>query len=120
VSPEQVVQADLSFLKMPNARKNTLKAFAQFMLKKPQADVDEWLKIKGIGVWTVNYVTMRNSESPDIFLATDLVIKNQIKKLAEQEVNIIQEAAAPWRSYLTLSLWNLSSGTLNTKIDKVS
>jgi AraC family transcriptional regulator of adaptative response / DNA-3-methyladenine glycosylase II len=120
VSPEQVVQADLSFLKMPNARKNTLKAFAQFMLKKPQADVDEWVKIKGIGVWTVNYVTMRNSESPDIFLATDLVIKNQIKKLAEQEVNIIQEAAAPWRSYLTLSLWNLSSGTLNTKIDKVS
>ncbi|MFT6087652.1 MAG: AraC family transcriptional regulator of adaptative response / DNA-3-methyladenine glycosylase II [Glaciecola sp.] len=120
VSPKQVAQADLSFLKMPQARKNTLKAFAQFMLEKPQACIQEWLNIKGIGMWTVNYVTMRNSESPDIFLATDLVIKNQIKKLAEQEINIIQEAAAPWRSYLTLSLWNLSSGILNTKINKVS
>jgi AraC family transcriptional regulator of adaptative response / DNA-3-methyladenine glycosylase II len=120
VSPEQVAQADLSFLKMPNARKNTLKAFAQFMLEKPQASIDEWLNIKGIGVWTVNYVTMRNSESPDVFLATDLVIKNQMKKLADQEVSIIQEAAAPWRSYLTLSLWNLSSRALNTQINKVS
>ena len=111
VSPEQVAQADLSFLKMPNARKATLKALAQFMLQNPQANVDEWLQIKGIGPWTVNYVNMRNSDSPDIFLDSDLVIRNQLKKLAEEQVYVREELAAPWRTYLTLSLWNLSSGT---------
>ena len=120
VSPEQVAQVDLSFLKMPKARKNTLTAFARFMLEKPQASIDEWLTIKGIGVWTVNYATMRNSDSPDIFLATDLVVNNQIKRLADQDIHIIQKAAAPWRSCLTLSLWNLSSGALNIQTNKVS
>lgn len=111
VTAKQVAEADLSFLKMPNARKETLKAFAQFMLEQPEANIDEWLQIKGIGAWTVNYVTMRTSDSPDIFLATDLVVKNQIKQLADRQISVKQELAAPWRSYLTLSLWNLSNGT---------
>ncbi|WP_412971406.1 Ada metal-binding domain-containing protein [Glaciecola sp. MF2-115] len=110
VRPKQVAEADLSFLKMPNARKATLKAFAQFMLSNPNVSVEEWLQIKGIGAWTVNYVNMRNSDSPDIFLATDLVVKNQVKKLADEQIHINDELAAPWRSYLTLSLWNLSNG----------
>ena len=118
VSAQQVAEADLSFLKMPNARKATLKAFAQFMLLNPDASVDEWLQIKGIGAWTVNYVNMRNSDSPDIFLATDLVVKNQIKKLAEQQININEELAAPWRSYLTLSLWNISNGVYPAAVNE--
>jgi AraC family transcriptional regulator of adaptative response / DNA-3-methyladenine glycosylase II len=107
VTPEQVAKADLAFLKMPNARKATLKAFAEFMIKTPNANIDECLTIKGIGAWTVNYVKMRNGDSPDIFLATDLVVKNKLKKLAEQKISINAEAAAPWRSYLTLTFWNL-------------
>jgi AraC family transcriptional regulator of adaptative response / DNA-3-methyladenine glycosylase II len=107
VTAKQVAEADLSFLKMPNARKETLKAFAQFMLEQPDANIDEWLNIKGIGAWTVNYVTMRTSDSPDIFLATDLVVKKQIEQLADRQIGVKQELAAPWRSYLTLSLWNL-------------
>jgi len=111
VTAKQVAEADLSFLKMPTARKETLKGFAQFMLEQPEANIDEWLNIKGIGAWTVNYVTMRTSENTDIFLATDLVVKNQIKQLADRQISVKQELAAPWRSYLTLSLWNLSNGT---------
>lgn len=107
VSPEQVANADLSFLKMPNARKATLKAFAHFMCQHFDADIKEWLNIKGIGPWTVNYVAMRNSDFPDIFLDTDLIIKNRIKALAQRGVEIKSIAAAPWRSYLTLSLWNM-------------
>lgn len=112
VTAKQIAEADLSFLKVPNARKETLKAFAQFMLEQPEANIDEWLYIKGIGAWTVNYVTMRTSDSPDIFLATDLVVKNQIKQLVDRQIDVKQELAAPWRSYLTLSLWNLSNGAL--------
>ncbi len=107
VSPARVAGADLSFLKMPNARKATLKAFAEFMTQRPNASIAEWLTIKGIGTWTVNYVNMRHSDNPDVFLATDLVVKNKLKKLAEQQVNIDADTAAPWRSYLTLNLWDL-------------
>jgi AraC family transcriptional regulator of adaptative response / DNA-3-methyladenine glycosylase II len=102
-----VADADLSFLKMPNARKATLKAFAQFMCQNYDADIQEWLNIKGIGPWTVNYVAMRNSDYPDIFLDTDLIIKNRLKALAQKGLEINSMAAAPWRSYLTLSLWNM-------------
>ncbi len=109
VSPEQVASADLSFLKMPNARKATLSAFAQFMCQTPNASPQEWLKIKGIGPWTVNYVAMRNSDYPDVFLDTDLIIKNRLKALAERGVELRPIAAAPWRSYLTLSLWNMET-----------
>lgn len=114
VTAKQVAEADLSFMKIPNARKKTLKAFAQFMLEKPEADIKQWLNIKGIGPWTVNYVTMRNSDSPDIFLATDLVVKNQLKQLADSQVFVQPELAAPWRSYLTLILWNLSQSNAAT------
>jgi|GEM_PF-16655 len=112
VTAKQVAEADLSFMKMPTARKETLKAFAQFMLEKPEADMEEWLNIKGVGPWTVNYVTMRNSDSPDVFLATDLVVKNQLKQLADGQVSVQPDLAAPWRSYLTLSLWNLSQSNV--------
>jgi AraC family transcriptional regulator of adaptative response / DNA-3-methyladenine glycosylase II len=114
VTAKQVAEADLSFLKMPNARKETLKAFAHFMLEQPEANIDEWLHIKGIGAWTVNYVTMRTSDSPDIFLATDLVVRNQIKQLADRQIVVKPELAAPWRSYLTLSFWNLSNVALTS------
>ena len=114
VTAKQVAEADLSFLKMPNARKETLKAFAHFMLEQPEANIDEWLHIKGIGAWTVNYVTMRTSDSPDIFLATDLVVRNQIKQLADKQIVVKPELAAPWRSYLTLSFWNLSNVALTS------
>ncbi|WP_370931603.1 hypothetical protein [Bartonella sp. DGB1] len=39
---------------------------------------------------------------PDIWMGTDLAIKNLIKKHGSLDIN----AASPWRSYLTLHLWN--------------
>lgn len=111
VSPQQVADADLSFLKMPNARKATLTALAKFMLDNPAADIEQWLSIKGIGAWTVNYVTMRNSETPDIFLEGDLVVRKQLERLARQDLHIEPLRSAPWRSYLTLSLWHLANTT---------
>ncbi|MBF7074293.1 DNA-3-methyladenine glycosylase 2 family protein [Glaciecola sp. MH2013] len=109
VSPELVARADLSFLKMPQARKDTLKRLAQFVLDKPNAKPQEWLELKGIGPWTVNYVLMRNADIPDIFLDTDLVIKNRLLALGQKGVEIQPDNSAPWRSYLTLSLWAAES-----------
>ena len=107
-TPAAVANSDLSMLKMPEARKQTLQALAQWVLdhneertQDPDAFVESWQQIKGIGPWTTQYVAMRALHNPDIWLATDLGIK---KALAEHP--LAGEQLAPWRSYGTFQLWN--------------
>lgn len=107
-SPELVASNDLMFLKVPDARRQSLISLAKFMVQKPEADLEEWLLIKGIGPWTVNYVLMRAQGSTDIWLNTDLVIKQQLSKLKDTGRELNDTVASPWRSYLSLNLWSLS------------
>lgn len=101
-TPEAVANSDLEFFRMPQARKNALKSLAQFVYEQGEhTSPDEWLNIKGIGPWTIAYAKMRGLSEPDIWLGTDLVIKNQIK-----QYSLNTDAAAPWRSYLTFQLWD--------------
>ena len=102
-TPKAVANSDLSFLKMPNSRRLTLRLLAQYILDNPTATVDDWLQIKGIGPWTVAYVKMRGQSVPDIWLDTDLIIKKQLTTF-----NINASLARPWRSYLTLQLWSMA------------
>lgn len=102
-SAECITKNELEFLKIPNSRKQSLRDFALYMQHNADAELDEWLNIKGIGPWTVAYAKMRGLSSPDIWLNTDLVIK---KKLAEYSIN--SELASPWRSYLTFQLWSMA------------
>ena len=66
-------------------------------------NIDDWLAIKGIGPWTVNYVKIRAAKDPDVWLAGDAGINNALKIL-DQPLDL--DAATPWRSYLTFQLWN--------------
>ena len=111
-TPEAIASSDLAFFKMPGARKQTLIAFANFFLQEPDGDdLSRWLSIKGVGPWTVNYAKLRGLSLPDILLDTDLIVKKQLAKMTSQLVAdnkkcMALEQAAPWRSYLTLQLWN--------------
>jgi len=100
---EAIIQSDLSFLKIPNSRKQTLLLFAQHNLNCSDSSLDDWLNIKGIGPWTIAYAKMRGQSSPDIWLNTDLIIKKQLARM-----NINAELARPWRSYLTFQLWSMA------------
>jgi len=103
-SPSAIAQSNLDFIKMPGARKQTLRNLAQHYIDKPMPDnPKEWLLLKGIGPWTVDYARMRGLSEPDIFLGGDL----GVKKIMEKSDNNFNPAlAAPWRSYLTFQLWN--------------
>ncbi|MHA2936743.1 DNA-3-methyladenine glycosylase family protein [Vibrio sp. RC27] len=101
-TPSDLITTDLSFLKMPQSRKDTLKRFAQFMIDYPNSDPNEWLAIKGIGPWTVNYVLLRGLSLPNCFLDTDLIVKKRMSHYP----NLNRETAAPWGSYATFHLWN--------------
>ena len=104
-TPAQLAVADMDILKMPNSRRQTLTAFSRYQLDHPETtELDDWLAIKGIGPWTVNYAKMRGQGDCDIWLGSDLGVKNALKR---QGIEIDPELAAPWRSYLTLQLWQL-------------
>ena len=103
-TPAELAASDLAFLRMPGARKASVRALAAFAAENPIADdSDVLLQLKGIGSWTVDYIRMRGLSDPDIFLARDLGVKKALEKLP---VAIDPEQAAPWRSYLTFHLWN--------------
>ncbi|WP_165313239.1 DNA-3-methyladenine glycosylase 2 family protein [Vibrio ziniensis] len=101
-SPEQVAKADLSFLRMPQSRKDTLSRFAQYMLEHFDEDVDQWLNLKGVGPWTVNYARLRGLSDSDCFLDTDLVVKKAL--VGYPQLN--KQKVAPWGSYATFHCWN--------------
>lgn len=101
--PEAVCKDALLFLRIPEKRRKTLIDFAQWYVNHSRTELDECLAIKGIGPWTISYAKLRGLSAPDIWLDSDLVIKNQLTHYA-----IDPELARPWRSYLTLQLWNLA------------
>lgn len=111
-TPCAITSSDLSFLKIPTSRKQTLQNLARHYLtskldknnyEQKYDDPDQWLHLKGIGPWTINYAKMRGQSHPDIYLAGDLGVKNAVKELS-QPINF--DLASPWGSYFTLQLWS--------------
>jgi len=103
-SPESVAASELDFLKIPSSRKQTLRNLAQhYIAHESPDDPENWLKLKGVGPWTVDYAQLRGLSNPDVFLAGDLGIK---KALGKNNSVFNPEDASPWRSYLTFQLWS--------------
>ena len=91
-------------MKIPQKRKETLQHLAIHCLShSAQEDLSQWLSIKGIGPWTVAYAQMRGQSQPDVWLNTDLIIKQQ-----QQQYQLDAQQVAPWRSYLTFQLWSMT------------
>ncbi|GAB2646405.1 DNA-3-methyladenine glycosylase 2 family protein [Vibrio panuliri] len=101
-TPQEVVDADLSFLRMPQSRRETLSRFAQLISCEPEAEFSQWLALKGIGPWTVNYAALRGRSEPDRFLDGDLVVKKALKEF----IQVNKETVSPFGSYATFHLWS--------------
>lgn len=67
------------------------------------------LAVKGIGPWTADYVALRVRHHPDVFLHSDLAVRNGAQELGlpgtARELSLWSEQVAPWRSYLTMHCW---------------
>ncbi len=102
--PQSIANNELDFLKIPVSRKQTLRNLAQHYISHDNPDDPQhWLKLKGIGSWTVNYARLRGLSDPDIYLSSDLGVK---KALIKSAPGFNSDRASPWRSYLTLQLWS--------------
>ncbi|MDD1824263.1 helix-turn-helix domain-containing protein [Photobacterium sp. ZSDE20] len=103
-TPKQIAEADVSFLRMPGSRKETLKRFAEYMVDNEAEHPSKWIELKGIGPWTIQYALLRGLSEPNHLLVGDLVVK----KFIEHRHAINAQSVSPWGSYATFHCWNQS------------
>lgn len=105
-----VCEMDLSNLGLTTRRQATIRALARAVASNdidldPAADRTTTraalLELPGIGPWTADVIAMRALGDPDVLLATDLVIGRRLEETGATDTSHL----APWRSYVTCSLW---------------
>ncbi|MGZ5403298.1 MAG: AlkA N-terminal domain-containing protein [Nocardioides sp.] len=108
---------DPATLPMPRARGRALVGLAA-ALAEQQIDLGHGgdrddvrrllLELPGIGPWTADYVAMRALGHPDVFLPTDIGIRDALRGLGHDPARAASLADdwRPWRSYALLHLWH--------------
>ena len=104
--------ADPGAFPMPARRQATLHALCARLADgrirlDPGADrgeVDELLAVPGIGPWTAGYLRMRALSDPDVFMATDLGVRQGMARAGLLVSSAAAAAASaerwrPWRLY---------------------
>jgi len=116
-TPQQILEADLTTLKTTNMRKQTLVAFAKAIIEKeislePTQDVEQFIKkvtaIKGIGLWTAQYMALKVLRDTDMFPATDLILARALELHSKE----VLETMRPWRGYVAALFWKTYTGKL--------
>jgi AraC family transcriptional regulator of adaptative response / DNA-3-methyladenine glycosylase II len=77
------------------------------------------LALPGIGPWTADYVALRALGHPDVFLPTDLGIRDALLAAGRDPVTAAEQAEGwrPWRSYAQLHLWHSLTPETPTRED---
>ena len=65
------------------------------------------LALPGIGPWTADYIALRALGHPDVFLPTDVGIRDALTGLGQDPASAadLAERWRPWRSYAQMHLW---------------
>jgi AraC family transcriptional regulator of adaptative response / DNA-3-methyladenine glycosylase II len=117
-SAEAVAAAEADTFPMPRARARALVAIAQAVAdgdvvldrSADRADVRRaLLEVRGIGPWTADYIALRALGDPDVFLPTDLGVREGLERLGftgdARETEAHAERWRPWRSYALMHVW---------------
>ena len=115
-SASTIASIDPGSLRMPRSRGRALTGLAA-ALDSGEVRLDRstdraetgaaLLALPGIGPWTADYVTMRALGDPDVFLPTDVGVRNAATRLGIDDVPRRSEAWRPWRSYALMRLWSV-------------
>jgi AraC family transcriptional regulator of adaptative response / DNA-3-methyladenine glycosylase II len=113
----RIAELDPESLPMPRSRGRALVALCRALADgdvrldrgADRADVRRrLLAIPGIGPWTADYIALRALGDPDVFLPTDIGIRDALRGLGRDPAEAAHLAASwsPWRSYAQLHLWH--------------
>lgn len=116
--PEAIAEIAPEGLSMPRSRGRALIALAQAVADEaidlgPGAEgeraVRDLTALPGVGPWTAGYIAMRALGDPDVFLPTDVGVRNALEHhgLASDPTSAARMAQTwrPWRSYAMVHLW---------------
>ncbi|MGA8847371.1 MAG: AlkA N-terminal domain-containing protein [Nocardioides sp.] len=112
-----LAEVDPTTLPMPRARGRALVGLCQALASGAivldrgtdrHVVREDMIALRGIGPWTADYVAMRALAHPDVFLPTDIGVRNALRGLGHDPAEILagSERWSPWRSYALLHLWN--------------
>lgn len=117
-TPEAVAAGDSAEIGLPRTRADAIRALAQAVCEKRvtfdpaggAAELERQLTaVKGIGVWTAQYVAMRALNEPDAFPASDLgLLKAAARHGMATTPKMLADHAEvwrPWRAYAAIHLW---------------
>lgn len=118
-TPQQLAEADLSVIGMPNPRRLALSALAATVAADPnifgpRRSLDEAItqlrSLAGIGEWTAQYIAMRELREPDAFPAADIGLLRAMRDrngVRPSPAALLAQAEQwrPWRAYAALHLW---------------
>jgi AraC family transcriptional regulator of adaptative response / DNA-3-methyladenine glycosylase II len=116
-SAERLAGLDPTSLPMPRSRGRALVALCRALA---EGDVrldrgadresvrQSLLAIPGIGPWTADYIALRALGHPDVFLPTDIGIRDALRGLGRDpaDASRLADGWTPWRSYAQLHLWH--------------
>jgi AraC family transcriptional regulator of adaptative response / DNA-3-methyladenine glycosylase II len=116
-SAERLASLDPASLPMPRVRGRALVTLCRTLADGDVrldrgADRDavreSLLAIAGIGPWTADYVALRALGHPDVFLPTDIGVRDALRGLGRDPAaaTALAEGWRPWRSYALLHLWH--------------
>ncbi len=115
---DSIAAADPETLPMPRARGRALVGLAaavaggNVVLDRSAHRTDvrtALLALPGVGPWTADYVALRALGDPDVFLPTDLGVRQGLSRLGVEgnprEVAESSDRWRPWRSYALMHVW---------------
>jgi AraC family transcriptional regulator of adaptative response / DNA-3-methyladenine glycosylase II len=124
---ERIAGVDPASLRMPRSRARALIGLAA-ALDRGEVRLDRssdraetraaLLALPGIGPWTADYVAMRALGDPDVFLPTDIGVRNAATHLGLEDPRTRSESWRPWRSYALLRLWSVALDEMRTRLDR--
>lgn len=117
--PRDLIDAPLTELGMPGARRQALRAMAEAAAADPDlfhagASIEETVArlcaIRGIGDWSAHYIALRVVRESDAFPASDVGLLRGAtlpggKRPTPKELLALAEAWRPWRAYAAQHLW---------------
>jgi AraC family transcriptional regulator of adaptative response / DNA-3-methyladenine glycosylase II len=119
---DAVADVDPEKLPMPRARGRALVTLARAVadgsvVLDRSADRREvraaLVDLPGIGPWTADYIALRALGDPDVFLATDLGVRQALVRMGidldPRAALDRAEAWRPWRSYALMHVWSTLS-----------